>query len=82
MERQRFLQAMAATTGAALLGGADPSFEAITTVTGGFRRLEATTPAAELRGPVGAHLAFIAGRLERGGGQLAAAASEAAGIAA
>ena len=73
---------MAATTGAALLPGADASTEAITAVTGGFRRLEATTPAAELRGPVGAHLAFIAGRLERGGGQLAAAASEAAGFAA
>jgi hypothetical protein len=82
MERRRFLQAMAATTGAALLPGADASTEAITAVTGGFRRLEATTPAAELRGPVGAHLAFIAGRLECGGGQLAAAASEAAGFAA
>jgi hypothetical protein len=82
MERRRFLQAMAATTGAALLPDADPSAEAITSVTGGFRRLEATTPAAELRGPVGAHLAFIAGRLERGGGQLTAAASEAAGFAA
>ena len=36
----------------------------------------------ELRGPVGAHLRFIAGRLERGGAQLAPAASEAAGFAA
>jgi hypothetical protein len=80
MERRRFLQAIAATTGAALLPGADASTEAITSVTGGFRRLEATTPAGELRGPVGAHLAFIAGQLDRGGRQLAAAASEAAGF--
>jgi hypothetical protein len=82
MERRRFLQAMAATTGAALLGGADPSTEAITAVTGGFRRLESTTPAAELGAPVTAHLRFIAGQLDRGGRQLAAAASEAAGLAA
>jgi len=82
MHRRQFLQAMAATTGAALLPGADPSVEAITSVTGGFRRLEATTPAGELRGPVGAHLRFIAGQLDHGGRQLAAAASEAAGFAA
>jgi tetratricopeptide (TPR) repeat protein len=82
MERRRFLQAMAATTGAALLGGADPSTEAITTVTGGFRRLESTTAAGELGDPVRAHLRFIAGQLDRGGSQLAAAASEAAGLAA
>jgi hypothetical protein len=82
MERRRFLQAMAATTGAALLPGADPSAEAVTSVTGGFRRLEATTPAGELHGPVRAHVRFIAGQLDRGGRQLAAAASEAAGLAA
>jgi tetratricopeptide (TPR) repeat protein len=82
MERRRFLQAMAATTGAALLGGADPSTEAVTTVTGGFRRLESTTAAADLSAPVGAHLRFIAGQLDRSGSQLAAAASEAAGLAA
>jgi hypothetical protein len=82
MERRRFLQAMAATTGAAVLGGADASVEAITAVTGGFRRLESTTAAAELGAPVTAHLRFIAGRLDHGGSQLAAAASEAAGFAA
>jgi hypothetical protein len=82
MERRRFLQAMAATTGAAVLGGADASTDAITAVTGGFRRLESTTAAAELGAPVTAHLRFIAGRLEHGGSQLAAAASEAAGLAA
>jgi hypothetical protein len=82
MRRRQFLQAIAATTGAALLGGADPSVEAITSVTGGFRRLEATTPAGELRGPVAAHMAFIAGQLGHGGAQVAAAASEAAGFAA
>jgi hypothetical protein len=82
MERRQFLQAMAATPMAALLGGADASAEAITAVTGGFRRLESTTPAAELGAPVTAHLRFIAGRLEHGGRPLAAAASEAAGLAA
>jgi hypothetical protein len=82
MRRRRFLQAMAATTGAALLPVTDPSVEAITSVTGGFRRLEAITPAGELAGPVRAHLRFIAGQLGHGGAQLAAAASEAAGFAA
>jgi hypothetical protein len=82
MERRQFLQAVAATPLAALLGGADPSAEAITAATGGFRRLESTTPAAELGDPITAHLRFITGRLEHGGRQLAAAASEAAGLAA
>jgi hypothetical protein len=82
MERRRFLQAMAVTTGAALLPGGDPSVEAITAVTGGFRRLESTTAAAELGAPVTAHLRFIAGRIDHGGHQVAAAASEAAGLAA
>jgi tetratricopeptide (TPR) repeat protein len=83
MERRRFLRAMAATGVAAMLPpGSDMTTEAITAVTGGFRRLEASSPATELRGPVGAHLRFIAGRLERGGASLAAAASEAAGFAA
>jgi hypothetical protein len=82
MERRQFLQAVAATPLAAMLGGADPGAEAITAVTGGFRRLESTTPATELGAPVSAHLGFIAGRLEGGGRQVAAAASEAAGLAA
>jgi hypothetical protein len=82
MERRQFLQAVAATPLAALLGGEDAGAEAITAVTGGFRRLESTTPAPELGVPVTAHLRFITGRLEHGGRQLAAAASEAAGLAA
>jgi tetratricopeptide (TPR) repeat protein len=82
MERRRFLQALAATPLATMLPGADLDVDAITTVTGGFRRLEATTPASELRGPVLAHLRFVAHRLDTGGRQLAAAASEAAGFAA
>jgi transcriptional regulator with XRE-family HTH domain len=82
MERRRFLQAVAATPLAALLSGADPSAEAIAAVTGGFRRLESTTPAAELDASVTAHLRFIAGQLGHGGRKLAAAASEAAGLAA
>jgi hypothetical protein len=82
MERRQFLQAVAATPLAALLGADDPGAEAITAVTGGFRRLESTTAAAELGAPVTAHLRFITGRLKGGGRQLAAAASEAAGLAA
>jgi hypothetical protein len=82
MERRQFLQVMAAAPPAALLGGTDPSADAITAATGGFRRLESTTPAAELGGPVSAHLRFITGQLDRGGPQLVAAASEAAGLAA
>jgi hypothetical protein len=81
MERRRFLGVLAAAPVAAILpAGLDMTTEAVAAVTGGFRRLEATTAASELRGPVGAHLRFIAGRLDRGGKQLAAAASEAAGF--
>ncbi len=83
MERRGFLRALAATPVAAMLpADADLTTEAVTAVTGGFRRLEATTAAGELRNPVGAHLRFIAGRLDGGGKRLAAAASEAAGFAA
>jgi hypothetical protein len=79
MERRRFLGVLAATPVAGLLP-ADVTTDAVTTVTGGFRRLEGSTPAHDLRGPVSAHLRFIAGRLDRGGTRLAAAASEAAGF--
>jgi transcriptional regulator with XRE-family HTH domain len=82
MERRQFLHAVAATPLAALLGADDPRAEAITAVPGGFRRLESTTAAADLGAPVTAHLRFIAGRLKHSGSQLAAAASEAAGLAA
>jgi hypothetical protein len=81
MERRRFLGILAAAPVASILpAGTDPTTEAVTAVTGGFRRLEASTAARDLRGPVGAHLRFIAGRLDRGGKKLAAAASEAAGF--
>jgi transcriptional regulator with XRE-family HTH domain len=82
MRRRTFLQALAATPVVTMLPDADASTEAVTAVTGGFRRLEATTPASELRAPVNAHLRFVAHRLSGGGKQLAAAASEAAGFAA
>ena len=82
MRRRTFLQALATTPVAAMLPGADPSIEAVTAVTGGFRRLEPTTPARELRTPVTAQLRFVAHRLDQGGKQLAAAASEVAGFAA
>jgi hypothetical protein len=79
MERRRFLGVLAAAPIAGLLP-ADATADAVTTVTGGFRRLEATTPARDLRGPISAHLRFIAGQLDRGGTRLAASASEAAGF--
>jgi transcriptional regulator with XRE-family HTH domain len=81
MERRRFLGVLAAAPVVSILpGGADLTTEAVTAVTGGFRRLEATTAASELRAPVVAHLRFIAGQLDHGGTKLAAAASEAAGF--
>jgi hypothetical protein len=79
MERRRFLGVLAAAPVAGLLP-ADATTDAVTTVTGGFRRLETSTPARDLRSPVAAHLRFIAGRLDGGGTRLAAAASEAAGF--
>lgn len=60
--------------------------QAVTLVTGQYRRLEATTPAGELLGPVRAHLSFISRLLDAeahsGNALLAASASEAAGFAA
>jgi transcriptional regulator with XRE-family HTH domain len=63
----------------------DITVEAVTAVTGQYRRLEATTPAGELLDPVLAHLRFVSQLLEpeatMASPQLAAAASEAAGFA-
>ncbi len=64
----------------------DTTVQAVTLVTGQYRRLEATTAAKELLDPVRAHLGFISGLLDTEthgeNAQLAASASEAAGFAA
>jgi hypothetical protein len=64
----------------------DVTAQAVTLVTGQYRRLEATTVAEDLLRPVRAHLTFISRLLEdevhMGNVSLAASASEAAGFAA
>ncbi len=91
MRRRLFIQALLATGGAVLARrdvrpapatGADPTVDAIRSVTEQYRLLEALTPAADLQAPVLAHLRFVADRLDADpSAQLAAAASEAAGFA-
>jgi tetratricopeptide (TPR) repeat protein len=73
MDRRTFLQAIAAASGSALLPAGD-DLDAILAVTAGLRRLEATTPVAELRPPVLAHLRLVGRRSDRGPGYAAAAA--------
>jgi hypothetical protein len=73
MDRRTFLQAVAAASGSALLPAGD-DLDAMLAVTAGLRRLEATTPVAELRGPVLAHLRLVGRRADRGPGYAAAAA--------
>ncbi len=85
MRRREFLISLGATGVAAALpagqAGGALDIGALTVITGAYRRLEATTPAAELAGPVYAHLRFVTQRLDQGGPRLAAAASEVAGLA-
>lgn len=81
MDRRAFLQIAAATGGAALLPGDDNDLAPLTAITSGFRRLEATTPAPELQGPVLAHLRLVGQRIGRGP-KYAAAAAEIARFAA
>jgi transcriptional regulator with XRE-family HTH domain len=79
MERRTFLRAVAATSAGLSLsprGLADNSFEALTSITAGLRRLEATTPSADLWGPARAHLKLCSNA------QKWAAAAEAARLAA
>jgi hypothetical protein len=73
MNRRTFLQAIAAASGGALLDGGD-DLQAMLAITSGLRRLEATTPVAELRRPVGAHLRLVGRRAGRGPAYAAAAA--------
>jgi hypothetical protein len=72
MDRRGFLQAAAAAGAGALLP--DDDLASLQQVTSGFRRLEATTPARELQGPVLAHLRLVAGRINHGPGYAMAAA--------
>jgi tetratricopeptide (TPR) repeat protein len=73
MDRRTFLQTVAAASGSALLPAGD-DLDAMLAVTTGLRRLEATTPVAELRAPVLAHLRLVGRRADRGPGYAAAAA--------
>jgi tetratricopeptide (TPR) repeat protein len=72
MDRRTFLQAVAVASGGALLPGDD--LDAMLQVTAGLRRLEATTPAGELHGPVLAHQRLVGRRADRDPRYAAAAA--------
>jgi transcriptional regulator with XRE-family HTH domain len=74
MDRRTFLQAMAATGGAALLPGNEDDAAALLAVTAGFRRLEPTTPARDLQAAVDAHLRLVSQRAGRGPAHAVAAA--------
>jgi hypothetical protein len=72
VNRRTFLATVAAAGGVLLPG--DDDLPAILAVTSGLRRLEPTTPAGELSGPVRAHLRLVGRRAARGPKYAAAAA--------
>jgi hypothetical protein len=72
VERRRFLQTTLAAGAAALVP--DDDLASLQAITAGLRRLEATTPAAELQGPTLAHLRLLGRRADRGPAYAAAAA--------
>jgi transcriptional regulator with XRE-family HTH domain len=65
MDRRRFLQAIAVTTGALLEGGQD-DLAALRAITAGFQSLEPTTPSGTLWGPVTGHLKLVGDHAGRG----------------
>ena len=72
VERRRFLQAAMTAGVASLLP--DDDLASLQSIAAGLRRLEATTPAADLQGPVLAHLRLLGRQIDRGPGYAAAAA--------
>jgi hypothetical protein len=66
MDRRRFLQSLAATTGGVLLDGAQDDLEALQAITSGLRSLEPTTPSGELWNPVVGHLRMVGQRAGHG----------------
>jgi hypothetical protein len=71
VQRRKFLQTAVAASAAALIG--DDDLASLQAITAGLRRLEATTPAPELQGPVLAHLRLLSRRADRGPGYAVAA---------
>lgn len=66
VDRRRFFQAIAATTGGALLDVTGDDLQALQAITNGLRSLEPTTPSGALWGPVTGHLKLVGDRASRG----------------
>jgi len=66
VDRRRFFQAIAATTGGAFLDATGDDLQALQAITRGLRSLEPTTPSGTLWGPVVGHLELVGDRASRG----------------